>query len=318
MIAIGCTHESYKRHGRDRKGQQRYRCRNCGTTWTEERTRPLGTMRISLDRAVMCLRLLLEGNSIRSVERLTGTNRNTIMDLLVLVGHCCRRYMDKTMRDIVVQEVQADEIWSFVGCKERNREKLGLGFRYGDQYCYVGIERHSKLVLAWHSGRRNDLDSRKFIDKLGRATAMVPFELYTDGWGPYRSQIPGRFRRHRVNFAQLIKTYTSSQDETRYSPAQIASVRRRQVCGHPDMDSVCTSHVERHNLSMRMGIRRFARLTNAFSKRIENHVAALGLYFAHYNFVKRHGTLGTTPAVEHGITDHEWTMRELLETVADY
>lgn len=130
--------------------------------------------------------------------------------------------------------------------------------------------------------------------------------------------IPGTFYRHRVNFAQLIKIYAASQEETRYSPAQIIRAKKKKICGNPDTDKICTSHVERQNLSVRMGVRRFTRLTNAFSKKRRNHVAALALYFAHYNFCRVHGTIGTTPAAEHGLADRPWTMRELLEQLAAF
>jgi len=317
MIAPACRHEQKKRHGRDRKGNQRFRCALCGKTWIEDRPRPLGNMRIPMDKAVLCLRLLLEGNSIRSVERITGTHRDTIMRLAVLIGERCQRFLEKSIQDVPVNEVQADEIWGFVGCKKKTQKKRGYGEGVGDAYCYTAIERHTKLLLAWHLGKRTLENTHQFAAKLDRAT-IGRFHLTTDGYKPYRIAMWAALRT-RIDFAQLLKVYgpvKGNQAAVRYSPGNIISTKMYPVAGCPDESKVCTSHAERHNLTIRMQVRRMTRLTNAFSKKWENHEAALALFFAYYNFCRVHSTIKTTPAVAAGLTDHTWGVRELLEAMA--
>jgi IS1 family transposase len=276
-------------------------------------------MRIPTDRAVFCLRLLLEGNSIRSVERLTDTHRDTIMRLVVLVGQRCQAFLEKAVHKVQVSEVQADEIWNFIGCKKRTQERLGKGEEFGDSYCYTAIERHTKLLLAWELGKRTPTTTQKFADKLGRATAGR-FQLTTDGYHPYREAMLFALAG-RLDFAQLLKVFASVKGNAaavRYSPGDIVDIDIRPVCGNPDDDRICTSHAERANLTIRMHVRRMTRLTNAFSKKWENHEAALGLFFAYYNFCRVHGTIKTTPAVAAGLTDHVWSVEELLGAAATH
>ena len=300
---------SCAKHGRDRKGVQRYRCSQCSKTFSEPQERPLDDMRLPMEKADLCLRLLLEGNSIRSIERITNVHRDTILRLLVLAGERCERLMDERIRNLEVDEVQADEIWGYVGCKEKrrpsNREDLG------DAYTYVGMERHTKLILAWHLGKRGAADTNIFIDKLADAT-KGRFQITTDGFAPYVKAINDALGL-RVSFAQLIKVYRASQDgEKRYSPAEVTECIPIERIGLPVRDKICTSHIERQNLTMRMHIRRLTRLTNAFSKKWANLHAAVALHFAWYNFCKIHGTLRVTPAMEAKITDHVWSLQELI------
>lgn len=316
MIAPACRHEHTKRHGKDRNGNQRLRCQVCGKTWIESRPKPLGEMRIPLNRAVFCIRLLMEGNSIRSVERLTDTHRDTIMRLVVLVGERCQRFLEETIHKVPVNDVQADEIWGFVGCKKKTQDRLGKDEEFGDAYCYTAIERHTKLLLAWELGKRTPSTTQRFADKLGRATTGR-FQLTTDGYHPYREAMLFALAG-RLDFAQLKKVYASVSGNAaavRYSPGDIVDIDVHVVCGHPEDDRICTSHAERMNLSIRMGIRRMSRLTNAFSKKWENHEAALALFFAYYNFCRVHSTIKTTPAVAAGLTDHVWSVKELLEAM---
>ncbi len=318
MIAPACTHEGTKRHGRDRHGNQRLRCKLCGKTWVESR-RLLGDMRIPLDRAVFCLRLLLEGNSIRSVERLTYTHRDTIMKLVVLVGERCQAFMEKAIHKTPVNDVQADEIWGFVGCKKKTADRLGYGEEVGDAYCYTAIERDTKVLLTWHLGKRTPNSTHEFARKLKNATSGR-FQLTTDGYGPYREAMILALGG-RLDFAQLQKVYAAVKGNAasvRYSPGDIIDTKIQVVSGHPDDSRICTSHAERHNLTIRTQVRRMTRLTNAFSKKWENHEAALALFFAYYNFCRVHGTLKSTPAVAAGLTDHTWSVKELLERIATH
>jgi len=319
MIAIPCEHRNNKRHGRDRKGNQRFRCRDCGKTWTERTPEPIGRMRIPPDRAMMCLRMLLEGCSIRSVERLTGTNRNTIMDLVVLVGERCQWFMEDVIHKLPVQEVQADEVWGFCGCKQKTKERLGYGEEFGDAYCFTAIERHTKLLLAWHLGKRTTASTFRFARKLRNATAGR-FHLTTDGFHPYRQAMTNSLGG-RIDFAILIKIFApvkGNAASVRYSPGKIISTEKRAISGNPDNKRTVTSHAERHNLTIRMQMRRMTRLTNGFSKKWENHEAALGLFFCYYNFCRVHSTIKKTPAMEAGLTTHIWSVQELLERMAEH
>ncbi len=192
-----------------------------------------------------------------------------------------------------------------------------MGNDCGDAYTFLAIERDTKLILAWHVGRREPEDTAWFSEKLRIATTGR-FQLSTDGFKPYCTAIPEAFSGN-IDFAQLVKIYGRPRDakaETRYSPAEISGIRKHEMWGHPDMDQVCTSHVERGNLSIRMGVRRMTRLTNAFSKKWENHEAHLAIWFLYYNFCRVHATLRTTPAVAAGLTDHVWSISELLTVLA--
>lgn len=299
-----------KKFGRNRNGSQRYRCIQCSKTFSEERATPLGTMYTSLDAAARAIELLVEGCSVNAVERLTGLHHTTILSLLVLIGDKCERLLESAVKGVRVSDVQCDEMWGFVGCKEK-RNVTGDPKR-GDSYCFVAIERNTKLVLTWHLGRRTARDTIAFTEKLEAATSGN-FQITTDGFTPYIDAVHTCLGT-RVDFAQLIKVYAAStEDEHRYSPAKVVEATVKPIWGQPDPERICTSHVERQNLTMRMHIRRLTRLTNAFSKKWENLKAALALYFAWYNYCRRHKTLRVTPAMEAGLTDHVWTIPELLQ-----
>lgn len=259
----------------------------------------------------MVLRLLLEGNSVSSVERLTEVHHTTILKLLVLVGEKCERIMARRVVGVSVRDVELDEVWAFIGKKEK-RLQPGDDPNLGDCYTFVAIERHSKLVLNVAMGKRNQATTDVFVEGVRHAT-RGRFQITTDGFAPYRTAVPNTLE-DRCDFAQLIKVYAASQDgEKRYSPAEVASVEVVPVMGRPDPERICTSIVERSNLSLRMGIRRFTRLTNAFSKKWENHWAAVILWFTFYNFCRIHRSLRMTPAMAAGISSHVWGVRELLE-----
>jgi transposase-like protein/IS1 family transposase len=308
MTCHNCRIQAH-RFGKHRNGLQRFRCKQCRKTFTEEHATPLDEMRLPLDKAEMVLSLLVEGMAIRSVERITGVNRNTIMSLLVLAGERCERLSEKKISKVPVSDVQADEIWGFVGMKEKRKKTDDDTL--GDAYCFTAIESNTKLMLTWHLGRRTAKDTVIFTDKIDAATSGH-FQITTDGFPPYRDAIDVALGT-RVDFAQLIKVYRAAPEgERRYSPAEVISTEVVPVCGNPDPKKICTSHVERANLSIRMSMRRLTRLTNAFSKKWENLKAAYAVFFAFYNFCRIHQTLRVTPAMEAGITDRVWSIRDVL------
>jgi IS1 family transposase len=255
--------------------------------------------------------MLVEGTSVRSVERITGVHRDTILRLLVLAGEKCEKLMGRLIVNVPVNDVQGDEIWGFIGKKEKAL-RPGDDPTFGDAYTFVAIERHSKLVLNFALGKRNQATTDAFIEGLRAATSPQEFQITTDGFVPYVSAIDNTLS-DRCDFAQLVKVYRATPEgERRYSPAEVVSTEAVPVIGHPDPERICTSHVERQNLTMRMMIRRLTRLTNAFSKKWENLWAALCLHFAFYNFCRIHRTIRVTPAMEAGITDRTWELGELL------
>lgn len=304
-----------KRFGRHRNGLQRFRCNQCRKTFTEEHIRQLDNMRLPLDKAIPALKLLLEGMSVRSVERFTGVHRDTILRLLALAGKRCERLMLDRIKNVFVQDVQVDEIWGYVFKKEGHKWNHEKDIQeIGDAYCFVGIERNTKLILAYHLGKRDMVATDTFIGKLRYATAASRYQLTSDGFKPYVKAVQ-MLLRDRVDFAQLVKVYGTSRDgEQRYSPAEVLDAVPVKIFGKPDSDRICTSHIERANLSIRMGMRRMTRLTNGFSKKWENLEAAYALWFGYYNFCRVHQSLRITPAMESGITDHVWSFPELLRT----
>jgi transposase-like protein/IS1 family transposase len=301
-----------KKFGKHRNGLQRFRCKQCGRTVTEDHKRPLDEMRIPLEKALLCLNLLVEGNSVRSTERISGVHRDTILDLLLKAGARCERLLSERVKGVAVSSVQADELWAYVGMKEKTKKKKDYATeKLGDAYTFVAIERNSKLVLAWHLGRRSRFHTEQFIDKLDRATSGR-FQLTTDGFGAYPDAVSYALGT-RTDYAQLVKVYANPvENEKRYSPAEVIAAIPTPFWGDPFPENISTSHIERQNLTMRMMMRRLTRLTNAFSKKWENLRAALALHFAYYNFCRIHSTIRCTPAMEAGITGHIWELRELI------
>jgi len=312
-MTCGACEMECQRFGRHRNGLRRYRCPRCRKTYTESHKAALEGSYVPLDKVVLVLRLFVEGNSIRSTERISGLDQNTIMRLLVKAGEKCEKLLGRVLVNVPVRDVECDEIWGFVGKKEgHKRASEANDESIGDAYTFVAIERHSKLVLNFTLGRRNQQTTDVFVEGLRGATAPKPFQVTTDGFGPYRSAITTTLH-DRCDFAQLIKVYRApTQGEARYSPSEIAATEVVPVMGRPDPERICTSIVERQNLTMRMQIRRLTRLTNGFSKKWENHWAALCLHFAYYNLCRIHRSLRVTPAMEAGITDHVWEISDLL------
>jgi IS1 family transposase len=274
-------------------------------------------MRVPLDRALLCLQLLVEGNSIRSIERVVGFEKKTIISLLLLASKKAEDLMARYILRLKVTTVQVDEIWGFVFCKQKTKNRVRPSdFNAGDVYCFVAIERQTKLVLAWHLGRRTSEDTQDFIVKLDHATTG-PFQLTTDGFEMYPPAVALNLGK-RVDYAQVIKTYGSAhpqqspEGERRYSPSRVLEIIKVPKIGDPNPAMISTSHIERQNLTMRMMMRRLTRLTNAFSKKRENLHAALALHFAFYNFCRVHQTLRCTPAMEAGITHTIWEIKDLI------
>jgi transposase-like protein/IS1 family transposase len=327
MVCHNCQIEARK-HGKDRKGNQRYYCGSCSRAFIEAQDKPLDNMYLPLESAALAIALLVEGNSLRSTERLTGININTLMKLLVTAGEKCEALLSDRIKGIEVKDVECDEIWCFVQMKEKTlkaqSQKLTNQFgtdhvdKLGDAYTFVGFERHSKLVVAWHLGRRSASDTWEFCKKLARATFDENFQVTTDGFSPYKWHMIKELEHKNFDFAQLIKKYAAPEgEERRYSPPVVVGTTTDIIFGNPDPDRICTSIIERQNLTIRMQMRRFTRLTNAFSKKWENLKAAVALFFAFYNFCRPHSSIKKqTPAMAAGLTDHAWTIHELLMTAA--
>jgi transposase-like protein/IS1 family transposase len=300
------------RFGKHRNGLQRYRCSQCLKTFTEDHVRPLDTMRLAPEKASMILKLLVEGMSIRGIERITGVHRDTILSLLVLAGQRCAKLMDEKMRGLKPRYLEIDEIWCFVGKKAKNVRKDDPD-ELGDQWVFVALDAERKLVLSYFVGGRTAANTRAFMHDLYKRTA-ARVQITTDGYYTYQPAVPEAFGLD-VDFAQLKKLfgdYGQHDAAGRYSPSPIVEVISKVRSGNPDPEHISTSFVERQNLTMRMHMRRFTRLTNAFSKKLDNLKAALSLHFAWYNFCRVHSTLRVTPAMEAGISDHVWSIQEVI------
>jgi IS1 family transposase len=270
-------------------------------------------MRLSLEKAVSVIQHLVEGCSIRTTERITGVEKRTILSLLALVGGRCDKLMRTKIHGLKIRECSCDELWGYVGMKSRTKTKKGLADqKIGDAWCFVAMDRHTKLILAWHLGQRNMDDTVAFTDKLAWATEGN-FQINTDGFSAYKDAVVYSLGAQLVDFAQVIKIYQRNPEtETRYSPAKYVCSQKVAVFGKPDLKKASTSYSERQNLTVRMTMRRITRLTNAFSKKWWNLYWAYAVQFAYYNFCRIHQTLRVTPAMEAKIADHPWTIEELI------
>lgn len=272
---------------------------------------------LATDRRAQVLAALVEGNSIRATVRMTGAAKNTVVKLLADAGAACMGYHDRTVRNVPCKRVQSDEIWCFCYAKENHlpQEKRGQ-FGYGDVWTYAAIDADTKLVVSWYVGQKDPESTYGFIyDLASRLAGRV--QLTTDSFQNYLKAVRAAFNG-QVDYAMLSKlygkipNYETRGPEHRYSPMGVVAVRKFTIEGQPDPDHVSTSYIERQNLTMRMGIRRFTRLTNGFSKKIENLILAIALHFTYYNFCRVHQTLKTTPAVAAGIADHVWSLSEIV------
>ena len=258
------------------------------------------------------LRCLVEGNSIRSTSRITGASTNTITKLLCNVGKVCSEYQHKHLTNLNCKRIQCDEIWSFCYAKKKNVPENKKGqFGYGDVYTWTALDPDSKLMVSYMVGERTAEYASAFIADLApRLNSKV--QLTTDGLKLYLEAVEESFGGD-VDYAMLVKIYgnNSDEDEKRYSPAEFTGTDKRMIAGSPVKDQICTSHVERQNLTMRMSMRRFTRLTNGFSKKVENHEHAVSLNFMYYNFARIHKTLRVSPAMEAKVTNHLWSLEEI-------
>jgi IS1 family transposase len=268
--------------------------------------------KLTREKRAQVVAALVEGTSVNATVRMTGVAKNTILKLLADLGTACMEYQDKALRKLNCKRIQCDEIWQFCYAKEKNvpDEKRGQ-FGYGDVWTWVAIDADTKLVPTWQLGNRDAQTARAFIDDLASRLANR-IQLTTDGLSIYLNAVEGAFGAD-VDYAMLVKIYGASQDEVRYSPAECLGCETKVISGRPKSEHVSTSFVERQNLTMRMGMRRFTRLTNGFSKKVENHLYAIAIHFMHYNFCRVHATLRVSPAMEAGIADHVWTIEEALD-----
>ena len=305
--------EKAGKHGKDRSGLMRFRCAKCKRTFTEPHA--LANKKTSLPETVKVLRMLLEGMSVRSCERLTGMHRDTILSLMVEAGESCRAFMAKSIVKFPAEILELDEQWAFIFCKRKHADRMGYGSDVGDRYVYTAIDRETKLLLCWHAAERSAEETWQFVHKVYLAVGGRP-HINTDGYSPYTSAVPLTFC-HQVDYSQIIKHFQNGGDgQQRYSPGSIIKAEKKVLCGSVPDEAIGTSRMERFNLTTRMHNRRFTRLTNAHSKKQRNHDAMLGLYFAWYNWVRKHLSLKTTPAVASGLADEPWTLEKLLTVAA--
>jgi IS1 family transposase len=277
--------------------------------------------KLSTERRAQILGMMVEGNSIRSIVRMTGASKNTIVKLLADAGNAFAAYHDQYMRGVTARRVQCDEIWSFVYAKAKNvagakRKDLA----YGDVWTWVALEADSKLAISYLVGGRDADYALALMDDL-RQRVTTRLQLTTDGHAAYLQAVEEAFGAD-IDYSMLIKLYgappASAEAARRYSPSECVGSRKAPVTGNPDPKYVSTSYVERQNLTMRMAIRRFTRLTNAFSKKLENHAHSVAIHFMHYNFVRIHQTLRVTPAMASGVTKTLWSLTDLVRVIEEW
>ncbi len=279
-----------------------------------------GMNKLPLAKRVLILNMLVEGSSMRSISRVADVSINTVTKMLVDAGEACAKFHDENVRGVTASRVQCDEIWSFVYSKEKNVETAKAAPQgSGDVWTWTALDADSKLIVSYFVGDRSGQSALVLMDDL-RPRLENRVQLTTDGHKAYLEAVEGAFGGD-VDYAQLVKLYGEAPEtfKSRYSPAECTGIKKTKIEGSPDMKHVSTSYVERQNLNMRMGMRRFTRLTNAFSKKFENHVHTLALYFVFYNFVRIHKTVKMSPAMAAGITDTLWSMEDvaaLCETTA--
>ena len=268
--------------------------------------------RLSMEERVRVVRCLVDGNSMRATARITGVARNTIDKLLVELGAACSKYQDEALRDLTCKRIQVDEIWAFCYCKQKQvTADIAESKVAGDVWAWAAIDADTKLIPCWTVGKRDPETAEAFVSDLAaRLLDRVP--LTSDGLASYFKAIV-RYFGEDVDYARLVKIYGNDPEgHKRYSPAECMGCKKDSMIGEPDPEHISTSFIERQNLTMRMSMRRFTRLTNGFSKKIENHAAAISLHMMFYNFGRVHQALKTTPAAAVGVTDHAWTIEEII------
>lgn len=273
--------------------------------------------RLDSSRRAQIIRCLVEGNSLRATSRMTGVSKITIQKLLPEVGMACARFQDQAFRNLSLKRIQCDEIWSFCYAKDKNLPEVKREvFGYGSVWTWTALDAETKLVPCWMVGPRDAESAREFMSDLASRLA-TRVQLTTDGHKPYLEAVGDAFGA-QIDYAMLIKLYGDNRaEEARYSPADCLGTRKQKVIGNPDKKYVSTSYVERQNLTMRMHMRRFTRLTNAFSKKLENHIAAISLHFMYYNFCRIHQTLRVTPAMAANVTDRVWDVEDIVKLLEE-
>lgn len=274
--------------------------------------------KLDTKKRALIIRLLVEGNSIRATSRIAGVSKNTVTKLLEDAGKACAQYHDENVKGVEAKHVQADEIWSFCYAKAKNVETAKAApSDAGDIWTWTAMDRDTKLMISYTIGDRSGATAREFMFDLASRVA-TRIQLTTDGHGAYLKAVTDAFSGD-VDYAMLVKHYGNPTGtkghERKYSPAECTGATKEAIFGNPIMEDVGTSHIERQNLTMRMGMRRFTRLTNAFSKKAENHAYAVALHFMHYNFVRTHKTLRMTPAMAAGLVESPWEVEDIVKLV---
>ena len=271
--------------------------------------------RLPMSKRIAVVAALVEGNSVRATARITNVSKPTILKLLADIGPTCAEYHDKTVRSVKAERVQVDEIWQFVGSKAKNTKPEKRAEGWGDTWTWVAMDADSKLIVSWFVGNRDYTAAYNLMLDLSSRLSN-PIQLTTDGNRLYVDAVRAAFGG-QIDYAMLKKHYGFEQDEKRYSPAKIVSIESEVIKGTPDPKHISTSYVERQNLTMRMSMRRFTRLTNGFSKKVENHAYAVALHFVHYNFCRIHKTLRVTPAMAAGLSFHAWSIEDLVRLLGN-
>ena len=312
MTCIKCQHGTAKRFGYyGPRRIQRFRCYSCKATFSETRPKPLAGHYISVEKAAQIINLMVEGMSVRAIARITGADKNTILSLLLTVGEKCRRISNMRVCGIRPTYVQLDELWNFVYCKGKNAPLDGPP-EWGDAYTWIALDSETKLIISYLVGKRDPATADEFVGDL-RSRITARCQVTSDGFGTYIPAMERHFGAD-ADFAQLVKVYSTPENvgRERYSPGEVVNAIPTPISGNPDLDYVSTSHVERANLSVRMHLRRFTRLTNGFSKKLSHLKAAVDVYMAWYNLCRYHQSIKMTPAMAAGITNHIWELPELL------
>lgn len=318
MTCRKCQHDNVKRFGTyGPRKLQRFRCKDCGATFTEASFNRVGTHTLPPEKVAQIVALLMEGNSIRSISRLTGVHKGTIISVMQTVGKHCQSILDRRVRDLKPRYLQCDELHTLVHTKQKHL-KPNDPAEWGDTYTWLTLDSETKLLISHLVGKRDAVHAHSFIgDTYLRLHTMWRCQLTSDGFTPYRTAVEEWFGAD-IDFAQLVKIYGKPDNAGPewYGPPKVIETVPTPVSGNPELSRISTSHIERCNLSVRTHLRRFTRLALGFSKKLANLKAAVALWVCFYNFCRVHLTLRVTPAMEAGLTDHVWTIPEMLANVS--